>query len=175
MAVTIKDLYTQYGPHPRFAERARLIRERYPDARTVLVVGCARGYLIEALLELGLDAWGCDIEPESVPEAVADRVIQAGATEPDELDAVRRAAGLKGSRKFDLAVTEDVLPCLDDPGARRLLEAVRAVAKGRLHIVTPGDPTDPAKLPGLNWKPIETWRTLVGGETVLDAESGELR
>ncbi len=38
---------------------AAVIDARFPGART-LDVGCARGFLVEALLEKGRDAWGCD-------------------------------------------------------------------------------------------------------------------
>lgn len=174
-------LYDEYRRFPFFAERAAAVRARYPDARRVLVVGCGYGYLVDELRRAGVpDPWGVDASPWAVeraaavlPGASARRVRLADATDAASLAAALPEV-LRRDGRFDVAVTEDVLPVLDPGEQRALLAAVRARAAAVLHVVTPGDPADPAKLPGPEWRSIEAWRALLGaGEPVLDAETGE--
>jgi SAM-dependent methyltransferase len=57
------------------------------DAKSVLDVGCARGLLVQALVEAGIDAHGTDISQTAVVSAhpdVRDRLVVATAAEPLE-------------------------------------------------------------------------------------------
>lgn len=175
-------LYDEYRRFPFFAQRAAAVRARYPEAQRVLVVGCGYGYLVDELRRAGVsEPWGVDASPWAVeraaavlPRAAARRVRLADATDAASLAAALPEALGRGGR-FDAAVTEDVLPCLDPGEQRALLAAVRARAAAVLHVVTPGDPADPRKAPGLDWKPAGAWAALVAPDAVLDAETGEFR
>ena len=168
-------VYTEYRRFGFFSERAALLRERYPSARTVLVVGCGPGYLVDELRRAGVDAWGIDPAPDALAPRIADRIVTGDAARRGDLE---RLAPLDQGGRFDLAVTEDVLPCLSAQKRTALLRAVRRHADALLHIVTPGDPGDPAKLPGVDWKRIAgpgSWRAVLGpGEPILNAENWEV-
>ena len=175
-----------YGPpgyrrYPFFAERADLILNLYGAGGKVLVVGCGWGFLVDELLTRGYDAWGLDGSSyaiakaaEVLPAASAQRVLLADTTNRQQVVAVRAAAGVVGNQRFKLIVTEDVLPVLSDAEVAVAVAECRRVATNVLHIVTPGDPTDPSKLAGLNWKSIETWASLVAPDTLLNAEGNRI-
>lgn len=123
--------------------------------RTVLVVGCAYGYTVEALRALGVDAYGMDVSAYAVsqaPAAVAPYVIQGDVL--TDLDAARDLAGLKGRRTFDFLLDEDVLTCLDDA------QAVTACAEFRRVAARVGHRLTVHPVEGYNTKPLADWRAL---------------
>lgn len=173
-------LYTQYHRYPFFAERAAELSRRFQNGK-ILIAGCGWGYLVEDALAAGFDAWGCDASAYAVAKSqevlaapARSRIIQADITVRSQLTTLRSTAGLTGAQRFRAVVTEDVLPVLTDAEITAALIELRriAIAGAVLHIVTPGDPADPAKFAPLNWKPIETWRALCAPDLVLDAETG---
>lgn len=172
-------MYGFYRRYPFFTRRASLIAQRYPAASRLLVVGCGPGYLVDELIKAGkAQTWGVDASPFAVGRAatalgatVGARVRQADATDAAALLAAKQAMGLGRNQRFDLAITEDVLPCLTTQEQTALLAAVRGQANALFHVVTPGDPADPAKLPGLDWRSTAAWKALVGTDPVLDAET----
>jgi SAM-dependent methyltransferase len=174
-------MYADYRRFPFFAARAALIAQRTAAAARILVVGCGVGYLVDELLKAGRpNAWGVDAAPYATGRAASElgatgaRVRQCDATVAAEVRAAKIAFGLGANQRFALAITEDVLPCLTPQEQTALLAAVRAHATALFHVVTPGDPADPAKLPGLDWRSTAQWKALVGADPVLDAETGEV-
>jgi SAM-dependent methyltransferase len=176
-------MYADYRRYPHFAQRAVAVAGRTAAAARILVVGCGYGYLVDALLAAGRpNTWGVDAAPwatgraaAAVGAAAGARVRQADATSAAALRAAKQAMGLGATQRFDLAVTEDVLPCLTAAEQTALLAAVRQHATALLHVVTPGDPADPRKGAGIDWRSAAAWKALVGAaDAVLDAETGEL-
>jgi hypothetical protein len=175
-------LYDDYRRFPFFVQRAQVIRQRFPAAVTVLVAGCAHGYLVDELRKLGAVAWGCDASAwatgqaaQAVP-ASAQFVRQGDCLNVQSLRAVRSAAGIPQSGRFAVGVTEDLLPvAASDAEATTMLTNLRAVCTVLFHVVTPGSPADPHRMSGLLWKPIAAWRAFLPvGEAILDAETGEV-
>lgn len=182
-----------YRRYPFFAQRAAVIHQRFPSGK-VLVVGCGWGYLVDELLNLGGDAWGVDASSYAINKGKAlsgvnagttleglavgmrsdtgSRLVSADATNRQQLASARQTAGLSGSQRFEVVVTEDVLPVLSDAEVSVLVTEVRRLAVTVLHIVSPGDPSDPSKLAGLNWKSTSQWKQLAAPDLVLDVESG---
>jgi hypothetical protein len=175
-------MYSEYRRYSYFAQRAALVIQRYPTANRILVVGCGVGYLVDELLKAGKpNTWGIDAAPYATAQAVVElgatvgaRVRLADATSAAAVRSAKLAFGLGQNQRFDLAITEDVLPCLTAGEQTALLSAVRQHATALLHVVTPGDPADPRKRPGLDWKRATAWKALVGTDPVLDAETGEV-
>jgi 2-polyprenyl-3-methyl-5-hydroxy-6-metoxy-1,4-benzoquinol methylase len=162
-------MYDQYRRYPYFGQRADWIAEHYPRVKRVLVAGCGWGFLVEELVRRGIDAWGIDAADYAIQKAA--RHVRGVAPRIRRGDVLN--AGIDGT--YDLIVTEDLLPCASDESeAVRMAAHVRQHAGKVLHIVTPGDPADPSKLPGVLWKSLEEWKSLVGGDTVLSAESWEV-
>lgn len=60
--------YKGYTDEPRFKEWAEEIVKLF-NPKTVLDVGCAKGYLVKHLREMGVEAWGCDISEYAISEA----------------------------------------------------------------------------------------------------------
>lgn len=172
-------LYTSYRRYPFFAERAAAVVAAYGSVKT-LVVGCGWGYLVDELLRLGVDAWGIDASLYAITKgkavagmlpATLTRLSVADATNRTQLTAVRTTAGLVGSARFGLVVTEDMLPMLTDAEVTTAVTECRRIATNMLHIVTPGTATDASKLTALNWKSTAAWKALVAPDAVMDAEA----
>lgn len=74
-----------YDENPDFQEVARLARDLL-GARRALDVGCAKGFLVQALLRAGVDAWGTDISEYAIgqaPPEVRERLWQADLVNAD--------------------------------------------------------------------------------------------
>lgn len=154
-------LYSSYRRYPFFAQRADFIVERF-DPRSVIVAGCGWGYLVDELVSRGVDAWGIDISPyalakarEVLPSRSVNRVLLGDAAAPS-ID-----------RRFDLAVTEDMLPVCGLGEIYVVRDALRASSERRLHIVTCGGAIETPM-------PLSEWVRVLGPDTVMDAESGEV-
>lgn len=174
-------LYEQYRRYPFFATRAQEIGRRFPTTGAkVLVAGCGWGYLVDELVSLGFDAYGVDASQYAIDRAatavpnVANRIFIGNCTVPADMAGVRSLAGLKTNQKFTVTIQEDMFPCLTDAEITDALAALRGVSTNLFHIVTAGSPTDWYRVPGLNWKSHEDWKTLVGTEFVMNAEGGAI-
>lgn len=172
------NIYDNYQRYPFFAERAAFIAARFPvSVGKVVVFGCGFGYLVDELVKLGYDAWGCDAASyaqgkatEVLQFASANRVIVANMGTPAALNNVRNAAGLTGQQRFAVGISEDVLPvCTDDNEARVGITSAHGIVSttaGRMfHWMTctkPQEPNDLAsRYPGLLWKSRAEWRALI--------------
>ena len=136
--------------------------------RKVLVVGCAYGYGVQELVELGVDAYGLDISAWAIsqaqaqlPSAIAAKIIQGDARVRANLTAARSLAGLSGNARFDVIVDEDLLTCFNDADAAAASSEWRSRHAQRVvHRLT-------TKIPniaqyGYNVKSVAQWRTLLG-------------
>ncbi|WP_456789384.1 class I SAM-dependent methyltransferase [Cellulomonas sp. P5_C5] len=108
-----------------------MVRMVGPDKR-VLDVGCATGYLGEALLARGCRVSGVEIDPESASRAakLLDEVVVADLTQVD-------LVAHFGPKSFDVVVLGDILEHLTDPD--RLLRHVTGLLApgGSVVISTP--------------------------------------
>jgi hypothetical protein len=171
-------LYSDYQRFAFFAWRAEWLVNRFGPTGKWLVAGCGWGFLVDELLKLGVDAWGVDPSPyakakatENLSAASAARVLQVDLTTRAQLASARSAAGLTGNQRFDVTVTEDVLPVFSDAEITVGLTELRRVSNAIVHIVTAVPSGDLAtRAVGLNWKTMVQWKTLVGNDTVLNAE-----
>lgn len=168
-------MYSQYQHFPFHQERAEAINELYPEG-TILVVGCAWGYVVQDLLALGRNVWGIEASHWAVSMAyvkvdgeAARRVVFGDATQSSSMD---YAAAQASVGRFDVAVTDDILPVLTDGEIQKCVDECRRIAKNVIHCVTP-KPNDPVEL-DLNWKTIEEWRALLTPDPVRDEETGQV-
>lgn len=174
--------YTDYRRYPFFSERAAIIRQRFPAATSVLIAGCGYGYLVDELQKLGINAWGCDASPYATGRAAQELgqngrfVLQGDCTTAAGMTAVRAAAlGGGANRRFAVCVTEDLLPALADIEVTATLTALRGVSTTLFHIITPGNPSDHAKVDkAMNWKSISEWKALVGADPIVNTETWEV-
>lgn len=99
----------------------------------ILDVGCGRGQLGQALIELGYEVWGIESNAEALP-AARDRLTQV--IEADCTDSQAVSAQLAGEQ-FDILIFSDVLEHLYDP--RTIVESYLAYLKqgGQVAISVP--------------------------------------
>lgn len=179
-------LYTSYRKYPFFAQRAtwllslhaRLnsagIFNKTVQTTKVLIAGCAYGYLVEELVARGFDAYGFDASPyanqkaaTSVNATTRQRVMQRDMTIAADYTEIKRVANVRGQSKFDILVTEDVLPCLTDTEIQNAIPQARNAATVLVHIITPGTLNDPSLVVGLNWKTMNEWYTFLTTNSVM--------
>jgi SAM-dependent methyltransferase len=122
-----------YGRYDRVSSNADiaayLIWRNFRAART-LDVGCAQGFLVEALRELGLEAEGCDVSRYAVEHAT-----------PGALGYVRLGNPLRrlpyGDGAFELVSALEVLEHHEPDQVDRALAELRRVCGGILYATIP--------------------------------------
>ena len=129
--------------------------------RKVLILGCAYGYTVEYLVGLGANAFGMDISAYAIsqaPSSIAGRVLVGDARLRADLNAARSLAAIQGNARFDLIVSEDLLPCYTDAQAIAAAIEWRTRHGQRVaHRITIGNYQG-----GYNLKTLAQWRTLLG-------------
>lgn len=115
--------------------------------RTVLDAGCAKGFLVAALRERGVDAEGFDISEVAIadaPPAVKPHVRVGSLTEPIE-------------GRYDLVTCVEVIEHLDPTDAPRAVANLCRASDRVLLSSTPGDLDEPTHV---NVQPPERWSQL---------------
>lgn len=129
-----------------------------------------RAEIAEALLAAGLDPAG---DGAAYIEAYkGERRSRLDILDVDMLD--RRAAELLAQGgPFDWAISDDVLPWLDDGEALKLDRNMRRISTNVAHVVTPWmeeQAREPEPEPLWNWKTAGAWRDLVSGYVLTVGE-----
>jgi SAM-dependent methyltransferase len=102
-----------------FSAEARAIAEM-PGVRTVLDVGCAKGYLVKALRDAGVEAWGVDVSEYAVN--AADPSIRRYLR-------VMGVQELGANERFDVVHVSGVLVYLTMPEIERALLRFHEIAR----------------------------------------------
>lgn len=122
-----------------------IVRDLAPS--TVLDAGCAMGFLVEALVDRGVDAVGVDI---------SDYAISQGR--PDVRERLRTGSVLEPfDRRFDLITCIEVIEHLDPRAAERLVENLCMHSDDVLLSSTPSDYKEETHI---NVNPPEHWAEL---------------
>lgn len=149
--------YSRSWAPGRFQHRADQLIELGVSGR-VLVVGCGFGFLLEPLLDAGVDVVGCEPgpffwEPVNVGEWRRDVRERVSAVPVEEVAGV-----------FDWVVDEDAAPAADDvAGFLAVLGRLGRV----VHFVTAGEPG--GRDSSHTWLPLDEWRRLAPGDVWLEA------
>ncbi len=143
--------YGREGPMPAFmAALAETLYSRWPAAHEILDVGCAYGYLVEALRRRGREAWGIDCSPWALDHASPWirpylSLANVGTWHP--------------ARQWDLVVCVEVLEHLPAVWAEHAVGAFCTAARDGIVLSTPDDFTDPTHV---NTRPEAYWLELFG-------------
>jgi SAM-dependent methyltransferase len=122
--------YASYDRVSSNADIAAYLLWRNFDVARTLDVGCATGYLVEALRELGLDAVGCDASPFAVEHAAPGA---RGHVRLGEL-----AEGLPfADGAFDLVSALEILEHLEPERVPAALAELRRVCRGVVYATIP--------------------------------------
>jgi cyclopropane fatty-acyl-phospholipid synthase-like methyltransferase len=111
-----------------FRDAAAYLAEMFPEAKTFLDLGCAKGFLVRALRDRRLEAWGIDHSPWAI--AQADRVAQPYLQLGDIHD-------IADDREFDVAVAMSIFESLTEDQIRRFLPQLRRRARQALFATIP--------------------------------------
>ncbi|HYP53271.1 MAG TPA: methyltransferase domain-containing protein, partial [Pyrinomonadaceae bacterium] len=114
-----------------FRETARFLAEVFPEAESFLDAGCAKGFLVRALREAGLDCWGFDASPWAVAHADDDAkpyVIHASTDD------------FVFEREFDLLVAFSLFETLTEEQIVSFLSRARSRTRQALFAVIPTVP-----------------------------------
>lgn len=135
------------GAKPRagsFTQIATRLLATFADTRRVLDVGCAKGLLVQAFTEAGVDATGIDVSRAAISDAdesVRARLSVGSATEP--------VGG-----PYDLITCLEVLEHLDSADAEAALDQLCAATDVIVFSSTPIDFAEPTLV---DVKPVAEW------------------
>lgn len=122
-----------------------IIRELRPSR--VLDLGCAKGFLVEALRDRGVEAWGADISEYAISEVrfdVRSFCSVRSVTEPIP-------------DRYDLVTCIEVLEHLSEEEGRTAIQNMTAAADAVLFSSTPADTREPTHV---NVRPVLHWLKL---------------
>lgn len=146
------DGYADYGRSEKwltfFGNAAKHINRRFRP-QSVADVGCAFGLLTEALVDLGVDAYGFDVSPYAISNAredMKDRLRVHSIFEPIPLRS-RNA-------KYDMAICIEVLEHLPPEMADKAIDNLCATSDRILFSSSPDDFDEPTHF---NVLPTEQW------------------
>jgi 2-polyprenyl-3-methyl-5-hydroxy-6-metoxy-1,4-benzoquinol methylase len=101
-----------------FIDSARFLKEIFPEVTSALDIGCAKGFLVRALRDHGVDAWGFDHSRWAIEHA---------NPQARPYLALADAESASYDRRFDLLVAMSVLESLTEVQLRRALPRWRAI------------------------------------------------
>jgi 2-polyprenyl-3-methyl-5-hydroxy-6-metoxy-1,4-benzoquinol methylase len=116
-----------------FTETATFLASTFAEATSFLDVGCAKGFLVRALREMGKECWGVDHSPWAVEHAepAAFPYLIRGSAEEIAIE-----------RRFDIVLAFDLLPHLTEEQASQFLSTARDWTDVALVAVIPSFETD---------------------------------
>jgi SAM-dependent methyltransferase len=126
-----------------------IIRDLHPTS--VLDAGCAMGFLVEALRQRGVEAWGIDVSEyaiSQVHESVRDYCSVASLTEAFP-------------RRYDLITCIEVVEHIPPQETRNSIANLCEATDRLLLSTTPEDYGEPTHL---NVQPPEAWSAMLAGE-----------
>lgn len=126
--------------------------------RTVLDVGCAMGFLVEALRDRGVDAWGIDVSEHAISQAHESiKTVTAVSSAADELPA-------NFPDHFELVTTIEVIEHMPKELA---LPAVRRMAGWADRVLFSSSPRDYTEATHINVQPPWSWAGLFASAGML--------
>ena len=120
-----KSNYSDYAENDTHRGRAYDIKRKFPDAITILDVGCAYGYVVKYLREMGYEAFGCDVSEYAISQSVCPEYCKVGSV-----------TDLPYKQKFDLVISTDVLEHLHNDDVAKAVSELKRVGTMQDHAVS---------------------------------------
>ena len=148
---------------------ARIHEGRGLSGKKCLEIGCAKGFVVEDLRNLGVDCWGIDVSSYAIngPWSVrhADRPTAPPAAVAPFLsagDALTELASYKND-EWDLVFSLRFMECISDADLPGLITEMNRISRGQFHVIDEFDRfqvQDPPKAGAgafYNAKTLEDW------------------
>jgi len=134
---------------------------------SVLVIGCAFGILMDALIKEGVNAYGIDISNYAIRKSLLGaNIIFGNATDPISYILVKQMAGVES---FDLIVDENMICCLTDEEAVSAFSIARQHTSLVMHLVQ----DNPSLAEWYNFHTPAEWKILLGNDRWFKLNSWE--
>jgi 2-polyprenyl-3-methyl-5-hydroxy-6-metoxy-1,4-benzoquinol methylase len=130
----------------------------------LLEIGCAKGFLVEDLRELGVNAFGLDVSPHAVSSAPA--AVQPFLAAGDS----RTALSGYSNREFNALISLRFLCCIPEPDLPALITQMNRISRFQAHVI---DETPNPEFYLV--KPLDWWRALgwAKGTLLISQETGQ--
>lgn len=140
----------------RFTSRFSLV------GKSTLEIGCAKGFLVEDMRDLGVNAFGIEVSEYAVSHA--SRLAMPSITRGDILQTEYE------SNSFDFIFSTNFFECVSDATAETLIKRFNRIARFQFHLI--GTHTNPQFY---NVHTLEEWRGFNWKRgTVLFGNNGEV-
>jgi len=96
---------------------------------TLLDIGCAKGFHVQDLRELGVDAWGVDVSPYAIGEA--DPVVAPYLSVAD----IRTHIDTYANKQWDVIFSARFLGCLAESELPSIITGMNRKSKQQIHII----------------------------------------
>lgn len=147
------DGYYTYADAEHFKNTAKWLVDEF-QPQTVLEIGCAKGYLVKALRELGVSAYGCDMSEYALneaPEEVKDYLYRIDITDPEPLSLP----------KFDLIVSYDTFEHLPEESLNTVVSFLKnSGTRYYIKVGTVNTPDWQHDSTHITIKPLDFWKEL---------------
>jgi len=113
-----------------FRDLALRLKNDYSLAnKKVLELGCAKGFVVEDLREMGVDAYGIDVSQYAIDQA--SPAVKPYLTVAD----ARTHLSTYKNKEFDVVFSRWFLSCIDDADLPNLIKEMNRISKLQVHIV----------------------------------------
>ncbi len=113
-----------------YKDLAATLNDRHKlPGNTVLEVGCAKGFIVQDLRDLGIDCHGLDVSQYAFDQS--DAVVQPFLTVADARTYLSNFA----NKKWDVLFSLRFLECIEDAEISDLLAEFRRVSKRQFHVI----------------------------------------
>lgn len=99
------------------------------QGKKLLDIGCAKGFMVEDLRELGVDAYGLDVSTYAIGEA--SETVAPYLTVGD----VRTALAGYGRNEFDFVLSMRVLECFSEAELPNIIKEMNRISRRQVHII----------------------------------------
>lgn len=117
------------------------ILNRYTNnGQKVMVVGCAKGYLVEWLLSFGLDVYGIDVSQHAINSGIARNPSLSGRISQGDVRTVSVTDWV--NNQWDLLISRNTLSCFTDTelnsNPNGLISRFNKTSRDQFHLISPG-------------------------------------
>lgn len=139
-------------------EASKLLNQNSLHNLKVLEIGCAKGFMVQDLNDLGVDAYGLDVSDYAINTAPdAATVARPDLAAKFFVGDMKTALAQFGRNEFDVVYSMRVLECLDDVDLPDVIDELNRIAKKQIHVLDEFSGSQAVASQYYNGKVIEEW------------------